>query len=50
MPGYYWSGNLDNESISLNATHTVGDNVRTEMDVHNINGHMNLKEVFNALN
>jgi len=51
--GFFWSGNPDNESISLNATHSFMQDgkqqVENELFVHNVNGHMNLKAVYNAL-
>ena len=47
LPGYYWSGNLDTATVSLNATHAKGI---SEFLSHNINGHMQSKKIFKALN
>lgn len=46
IPGFYYGGNLDNMTLSLNATHKDGS---LEYDVHSLYGHMMVEKTFNFL-
>lgn len=47
IPGFYYGGNLDNMSLSLNATHPSINN--TEYNLHSLYGLMMAKTTFNFL-
>ena len=44
-------GYLDNHTVSLNATHNLGDNSKfnTQFYLHNVNGHMQMKVLSDVL-